>query len=133
MAKQNVYGEKPNPFLTFIYIVVALALIAALVMMYTKDRDRRRQFKDMVSEAALSEVSLDIASVKGRQSAAAEAIPTTDEAVPTPDEDEPTPTAEPVQNVTAESELESETESVTSLPEIYLPEPEQVQEAISEK
>ena len=121
MAKRNVYREKSRPFLTLLYIAVALALVAALAMMYMKDRDRRRQFSDMVREAMSDEVSLDIASLKARQTEES------DEADPVPDETEPTPTAEPAPTTAPEAESEA------SLPDIYLPEPEQVEEAISEE
>ena len=121
MAKRNVYGEKPKPFLTFIYIVVVLALIAALAMMYMKDRDRRRQFKDMVREAASGEMSLDIASLKEWQAM------DSDEAEDLPEAPDLTPTPAPTMDADAEADR------AESLPEVYLPEPEQVEEAISEK
>ena len=117
MAKRNVYGEKPKPLRTFLFFVVALVLIAALVMMYTKDRNRRRQFKNMVFEAASSEMSLDIAALKAQQAM------DSDEAEEMPEAPDLTPT--PAASMDAGAEA--------SLPEVYLPEPEQVEKAISEK
>ncbi|MBR1559261.1 MAG: hypothetical protein IJ646_03370 [Clostridia bacterium] len=67
MAKHSEYQEKSKPLITALYIIVALALIAALAFMYIKDRNRRKQYDDLVLDAAASENSMDIAARKEGQ------------------------------------------------------------------
>ena len=99
MGKNSQYQEKQNPFLTFLYIVVTLALIAALAVMYMNDRNRLTKFDDIVREAAADERSLDIAAQKDEEllSLDANAISVPTEA-PTevPSLMEEVPTVEPV-------------------------------------
>ena len=136
MAKRNMYQEKTKPILTFLYIVVALALVAALFVMFQKDRSRRKEYGNLVLDAAADEASLDIASKKNVEELvlddAGELTPTaTPEPTATPaptDTPEPTPTIEPVETMPVADE------NVVALPTTtpYIPEDDLVDEELAQ-
>ena len=135
MAKRNMYQEKTKPILTFLYIIVALVLVAALFLMFQRDRNRRKDYASLVMEAASDEASLDIASRKnvdelvldedGELTPTATPEPT---ATPAPtDTPEPTATVEPVETMPVADE------NVVALPTTtpYIPEDDLVDEELA--
>ena len=146
MSKQNIYREKTKPILMVLYVVAAVILIAALAMMYMKDRERRRDYKNMVLEAMSTEGSLDKASLKATETPedeAAEPAPElsaapTETVVPT---DTPAPTSAPTQTPAptdtpepTEAPLPTVTMDIPediSLPTVYVPQDELVDETLA--
>ena len=107
MAKHGEYREGLGIFLRIVYVIVALALIAALVYMYRIDHLRRAQYKDIVKQASASETSMDISTRKNTENNVymaqdAQEVVATQEPVYTP---EPTETPEPVV-ITAAPEIQ---------------------------
>ena len=55
MSRKYSYHEKSNPLLNLLYIVVALALIAALFLMYRHNQTRQLEYEALVSQASETE------------------------------------------------------------------------------
>lgn len=132
MAKKNVYQEKTSPALTFLYIVVAIILVIAIIFMYVKDHNRRKQFADMVYDAAASERSVDIASVK--MGDASENADLQGEVMPTDIPAEtPQPTVEPTAEPTAaptEKPVPTKNVANTTIEDVSLPENNDTQDGL---
>ena len=118
------YTEKSNPFLTFLYIVVVLVLIAALVFMYTIYREKKNSYATLVEQASKTDEGYDIEARKADDDTI---IDLEDQAVETTMTLAPTATVAPtaVPTATAMPEL---TEAPAAEPEptvtAFIPEPE---------
>ncbi len=140
MSKKNVYQEKTSPLMTFLYILVCVILIIALGFMFIKDRTRRKGFEDLVSNAAASEMSVDIASVKdGDEIAPIKTVEVPEPTVTVVPTDTPAPTNTPVpaetavstEEATAAEQAETVEEEEVSLPEVFIPEDKLIDESLS--
>jgi len=87
MGKNREYQEKNRPILSILYAVVVIALVAALALMYMNNRQRRSEYKQLVRDAARTDMNLDIESRKGDDEEEEEV-----EETPTPE-----PTAQPTE------------------------------------
>ena len=65
MGKNREYQEKNRPILSILYAVVVIALVVALVLMYMNNKQRRSEYKQLVRDAARTDMNLDIESRKG--------------------------------------------------------------------
>lgn len=123
MAKHGEYREGLGIFLRIVYVIVAIALVAALVYMYRIDRMRRAQYKEIVKQASANETSMDISTRKNTESNASTVqdaleVVATHEPVYTP---EPTETPEPIVE-TAAPEIQ----------DLYMPEESLVDDSLAQ-
>lgn len=121
MARNNAYHERSNPLLTVLYVIVALALIAALVYMYMNYREKRAEYLELVREVSRTETAMEL-SARGSASedeAEATAEPTEATEATVEPADEATATPEPVVETPEPAVFEAApeaTEFVVSLP-----------------